>query len=84
MQSGKTGTIKYLCNLILPEIKFIRDDESILFLTSMTDRDLKQQNIRSLESYDSNIYVMPMHKFKSHGLAEIENLKLAKCFLKGK
>ena len=76
MQSGKTGTIKYLCNLILPEIKFIRDDESILFLTSMTDRDLKQQNIRSLESYDSNIYVMPMHKFKSHGLAEIENLNI--------
>ena len=76
MQSGKTGTIKHLCNLILPKIKFIKDDESILFLTSMMDKDLKNQNIRSLEGYDSNIFVMPMNKFKSHGVAEVENLNV--------
>ena len=76
MQSGKTGTIKHLCNLILPKIKFIKEHESILFLTSMTDKDLKHQNMRTLESYDSNIYVMPMHKFKSHGLAQIDNLNV--------
>ena len=76
MQSGKTGTIKHLCNLILPKIKFIDDHESILFLTSMSDKDLKNQNIRSLEGYDSNIYVMPMYKFKSHGVAEVENLNV--------
>ena len=76
MQSGKTGTIKHLCNLILPKIKFIEDHESILFLTSVSDKDLKSQNIRSLEGYDSNIYVMPMYKFKSHGVAEVENLNV--------
>jgi len=76
MQSGKTGTIKHLCNLILPKVKFIKEDESILFLTSMSDKDLKNQNIRALEGYDSNIYVMPMYKFKSHGLAEVENLNV--------
>ena len=76
MQSGKTGTIKHLCNLILPKINLIKEDESILFLTSMTDKDLKFQNIRSLEGYDSNIFVMPMHKFKSHGIAEIQKLNV--------
>lgn len=76
MQSGKTGTIKHLCNLILPKIKFIKEHESILFLTSMTDKDLKYQNMRALEGYDSNIYVMPMHKFKSHGLAQIDNFNV--------
>ena len=57
MQSGKTGTIKHLCNLILPNIGFVKEDESILFLTSMRDKDLKVQNIRSLEGYESNIFV---------------------------
>ena len=76
MQSGKTGTIKHLCNLILPKIKFIKEHESILFLTSMTDKDLKYQNMRALEGYDSNIYVMPMHKLKSHGLAQIDNFNV--------
>lgn len=76
MQSGKTGTIKHLCNLILPKIKFIKEDESILFLTSMPDKDLKNQNVRSLEGYDSNIFVMPMHKFKSHGVVEVGNLNV--------
>lgn len=76
MQSGKTGTIKHLCNLILPEIKFLEKHESILFLTSMTDTDLKHQNIRSLEGFDSNIFVMPMHKFKSHGVVEVEKLNV--------
>ena len=76
MQSGKTGTIKHLCNLILPSIDFVKSDESILFLTSMRDKDLKDQNIRSLEGYESNIFVMPMHKFKSHGIVEIEKLNV--------
>ena len=76
MQSGKTGTIRHLCNLILPNIDFVREDESILFLTSMRDKDLKDQNIRSLEGYESNIFVMPMNKFKSHGIVEIEKLNV--------
>ena len=76
MQSGKTGTIKHLCNLILPNIDLVKEDESILFLTSMRDKDLKDQNIRSLEGYESNIFVMPMHKFKSHGIVEIEKLNV--------
>ena len=33
MQSGKTGTIKHLCNLFLPAINFLDQHESILFLT---------------------------------------------------
>ena len=76
MQSGKTGTIKHLCNLILPAIGFINDDESILFLTSMTDKDLKEQNMRALEGYDSKIFVMPMHRFKSSGILEIKKNKV--------
>jgi len=76
MQSGKTGTIKHLCNLILPAIDFLDQHESILFLTSMTDTDLKNQNISSLEGFDSNIYVMPMHKFKSYGVSEVDKLNV--------
>ena len=45
MQSGKTGTIKFLCNTILPNINFLNPNESVLFLTSMTDVDLRDQNI---------------------------------------
>ena len=78
MQSGKTRTIKFLCNYILPKINLLNEEDSILFLTSMRDTDLKEQNIRALEGYESNIFVMPMHKFRSTGLAEIKkyNVKL--------
>ncbi len=40
MQSGKSGTIYFLCNYVLPAIGLIREYESILFVTSMRDKDL--------------------------------------------
>ena len=73
MQSGKTGTIKHLCNIILPEIGFINDDESIMFLTSMRDSDLKEQNLRALENDTSRVFVMQMDNFKTNGVIEIAN-----------
>lgn len=73
MQSGKTGTIRHLCNIILPEIRFINDHESIMFLTSMRDSDLKEQNLRALENDNSRVFVMQMDSFKSSGLVEIKN-----------
>lgn len=78
MQSGKTGTIKHLCNLILPEIGFLKENESVMFLTSMRDTDLRDQNVRSLEAEDSNIFVVPMHKFQRYGLKDVQryNVKL--------
>ena len=78
MQSGKTGTIKFLCNTILPNINFLNPDESVLFLTSMTDVDLRDQNIRTLENGDSNIIVLSMSKFKRSGIEIVKrnNVKL--------
>lgn len=78
MQSGKTGSIKYLCNLILPEINFLKENESVMFLTSMRDSDLYEQNVRALENDLSNIIVIKMDEFKSAGMIEIErnNVKL--------
>lgn len=76
MQSGKTGTIKHLSELILPAIGYLQDDQSILFLTSMRDSDLKEQNIRSLESDSSNIFVLQMDKFKSIGLPFVNENKV--------
>jgi hypothetical protein len=78
MQSGKTGSIKHLCNLILPEINFLKENESVMFLTSMRDSDLYEQNIRALESDLSNIIVVKMDDFKSTGMIEIDrnNVKL--------
>ena len=76
MQSGKTGTIKHLCNSILPALGLLKEDESILFLTSMRDTDLREQNTRALEGYESNILVMPMNKFKTHGNKEIKKNKV--------
>lgn len=76
MQSGKSGTIYFLCNYILPAIGFIRKYESILFVTSMRDTDLYNQNRNNLEKdyYDaskrkwepSNIQVMKMSDFFNH------------------
>ena len=55
MQSGKSGTIYFLCNYVLPAIGLIREYESILFVTSMRDTDLYDQNCRVLqrEYYDA-------------------------------
>ena len=78
MQSGKTGTINHLSELILPKTGYLESNQSIMFLTSMRDSDLKEQNIRSLESDSSNVFVMQMDKFKSFGVAEVKsnNVKL--------
>jgi hypothetical protein len=76
MQSGKSGTIYFLCNHVLPAIGFIKDYQSILFVTSMRDTDLYEQNCRNLQKdyYDafdkslksSKIKVMKMSDFFNH------------------
>ena len=76
MQSGKSGTAYVLCNYILPELGFLKDRESVLFVTSMRDTDLYEQNRRNLENdfYDcseqrwrpSYIQVMKMSDFFNH------------------
>lgn len=76
MQSGKSGTIYFLCNYVLPAIGLIKKYESILFVTSMRDTDLYDQNVRVLEReyYDaytqemipSKIKVMKMSDFFKH------------------
>lgn len=76
MQSGKSGTIYFLCNYVLPAIGLIHEYESILFVTSMRDTDLYDQNCRVLhrEYYDaasgemksSNLKVMKMSDFFNH------------------
>jgi hypothetical protein len=78
MQSGKTGSIKHLCNLILPEINFLKENESVMFLTSIRDKDLYEQNVRALENDLSNIIVTKMDDFKNTGMIEIDknNVKL--------
>jgi len=50
MQSGKSGTAYVLCNYILPEIGFLKGRESVLFVTSMRDTDLYEQNRMNLEA----------------------------------
>jgi len=76
MQSGKSGTVYFLCNYVLPAIGLVSEYESILFVTSMRDTDLYDQNCRVLqkEYYDavtreikpSNIKVMKMSDFFNH------------------
>jgi hypothetical protein len=76
MQSGKSGTVYFLCNYILPAIGLIKEYESILFVTSMRDTDLYEQNCRVLqrEYYDSVtgdmkpsvLKVMKMSDFFNH------------------
>ncbi|MBJ7881868.1 hypothetical protein [Gelidibacter salicanalis] len=76
MQSGKSGTIYFLCNYVLPAIGIIKEYESILFVTSMRDTDLYEQNCRVLqqEYYDcvtremkpSTLKVMKMSDFFNH------------------
>jgi hypothetical protein len=48
MQSGKSGSIFFL-NYVLTEIGFLRPDQNILFLTSMRDTDLFNQNVINLQ-----------------------------------
>lgn len=76
MQSGKSGTVFFLSNYVLPALGIIKNLESILFVTSMRDRDLYNQNCRNLQAdfYDadqrkmnpSNIEVMKMSDFFNH------------------
>ena len=76
MQSGKSGTVYFLCNYVLPALGLINKFESILFVTSMRDTDLYNQNCRNLQAeyYDvaermmkpSNIKVMKMSDFFNH------------------
>ena len=76
MQSGKSGTVYFLCNYVLPALGLINKYESILFVTSMRDTDLYNQNCRNLQAeyYDveerrmnpSNIKVMKMSDFFNH------------------
>jgi len=76
MQSGKSGTVYFLCNYVLPSLGVISEYESILFVTSMRDTDLYDQNCRNLQAeyYDctigemkpSNIKVMKMSDFFNH------------------
>lgn len=72
MQSGKTGSIKYLCNTLLPAINFLKNHETVLFLTSMTDKDLYSQNTNILEGYNSHIIVKKMHNFKLNSLIDVK------------
>jgi hypothetical protein len=76
MQSGKSGTVYFLCNYVMPAIGLIKEYESILFVTSMRDTDLYDQNCRVLqrEYYDcvngemkpSVLKVMKMSDFFNH------------------
>ena len=49
MQSGKSGTIYFLCNYVLIDMGFLKECEHVLFVTSMTDTDLYDQNQVNLE-----------------------------------
>ena len=49
MQSGKSGTIYVLVNYILPELDLINKSGSAIFVTSMRDKDLYEQNKENLE-----------------------------------
>jgi len=48
MQSGKSGSVFFL-NYVLSEIGYLKPDQNILFLTSMRDTDLYNQNILNLQ-----------------------------------
>ena len=67
MQSGKSGTINQLCNLILKEIGFIKPTQGVVFVNSMTDKSLFNQNMVNLSNDSSIIKVMKMKDFKSYG-----------------
>tara|TARA_B100000963_G_scaffold361890_1_gene400587 strand:+ start:1771 stop:3438 length:1668 start_codon:yes stop_codon:yes gene_type:complete len=71
MQSGKTGTIKYLCNIVLTELGFLQNRETVFFTTSMRDTALYDQNSQTLEVYGGNILVNKIDRLKKVGLADI-------------
>lgn len=48
MQSGKSGSVFFL-NYLLSEIGYLKADQNVLFLTSMRDTDLYNQNILNLQ-----------------------------------
>ena len=75
MQSGKTGTIKYLCNTILTETGYLKKDQTVFFTTSMRDRALHDQNRQTLESYEGNILVCKIDRLKQLGLVEIDHYR---------
>ena len=75
MQSGKSGTIYFLCNYVMPAIGLIREYESILFITSMRDTDLYDQNCRVLqrEYYDAHSNKMMPSKLKVMKMSDFFN-----------
>lgn len=90
MQGGKSKTINFLCNYVLPEIGYLKERENVIFVTSMRDRDLYTQNIRNLSSnyYDvaskswkmSRVQVIKMDKLmrlpNPYRIVENLNIKL--------
>ena len=77
MQSGKTDTAFVLSNYILPEMGLLKSNESVLFVTSMRDKTLYNQNKLKIErdafSFSencfkpSNLKVEKMDVFKKIG-----------------
>ena len=86
MQSGKTDTAFTLANYILPELGLLKKNETVLFVTSMTDTTLYNQNKVSLEKeyYNfnekgfcpSNIRVEKMKDFNKIGAHIIKNFNV--------
>jgi len=90
MQSGKSGTIYFLCNYVLIDMGFLKECEHVLFVTSMTDTDLFDQNKVNLEQdpFDfvlddripSRIMVFKIHKFfkspNPYQIVQNSNIKL--------
>lgn len=90
MQSGKSGTIYFLCNYVLIDMGFLKECEHVLFVTSMTDTDLYDQNKVNLEQdpFDfvlddripSRIMVFKIHKFfkspNPYQIVQNSNIKL--------
>ena len=70
MQSGKTGSIKYLCNKILTALGYLKKNQTACFTTSMRDSSLFRQNTMSLEHYGSNILVNKVDRLKLLGLKD--------------
>jgi len=86
MQSGKTDTAFTLGNYILPELDLLNDNETVLFITSMTDTTLYHQNKISLEKeyysfkdekfISSKIRVEKMKDFNRFGAQIIKNFNV--------
>lgn len=83
MQSGKSKTAYTLFNYILPSLDLIKEEESVIFLTSMSDVNLYKQNVDKIErdyycfinrEYKrSYLKVVKMHKFLALGGTIINN-----------